>query len=171
MHMSPFEFWLIVGGLCVMLVSFRNPRGAAWIMLILADLIGTTAYWKAGLPYGEVITGGADALVCLGIYFAGKFRWEMIVYLLFQASFMVSLIYLGLHTFGIIAIDQDAYSSVLEAINWLAFLAIGGNSALQLFGRNNVDLPYFSRPWRRRFSALVFPAYREARAYSPRRSA
>lgn len=168
---SPYELTLIVLGLGTMLVSLRNPRGIAWVLLILADLIATTAYWKSGNVYGEVITGTTDFAVAYSIYALGKFKWEMWLCRLFLTSVLVSLVYLGLHGFGITFIDQDTYSSFLELINWAAFLLIGGTAAFQLFGSKDVlGDTYLLRHWRRRLSFLVVPPLRENEAYSRGRS-
>ena len=172
MSTSPYEFSLIVAAMATVLVSLRNPRGVAWVLLITADLIATTAYWKSGQFYGEVITGGFDIGVAFSIYALGLFRWEMWLCRLYLTSFLVSLLYLGLHGLSISFIDQDTYSSGLELINWMAFLSIGGVSAFQLFGTKDVlDHAYVFRPWRRRLSFLVIPPFREAETHPSGRSA
>ena len=163
--MSAYEVALIYAAMATVLISLRNSRGVAWVFLITADLIASTAYWKAGYPYGEVFTAACDATICLGIYFAGKFRWEMWLYRLYLASFGWSLVYLATRAF----VDQDTYASGLEVINWVAFLSIGGISASQLAGRHNVL--GLSGNWRRRFPAFVSPVLREDGAYQTSRKA
>ncbi len=157
--MSAYELALIYGAIAIVLISLRNSRGVAWVFMITADLIASTAYWKAGYPYGEVFTAACDATICLGIYFAGKFRWEMWLYRLYLASLGWSLVYLAVRAITLDLVSQDTYASGLEFINWIAFLSIGGISASQLAGRRDV-LGLFGN-WRRRFPAFIHPILRE----------
>ena len=144
--MSIFELSLIIGAAVTALVSRGNPRGVAWVAAITADLILSTAYWRADLPYAEVVTGCCDALICFGIYFIGAYRWELWLWRLYQVSVLISFLYLATHVFGLSSVSQDIYSSMLEAVNWIAFLSIGGISMLNRTGPSNA--PAF-RPWRR----------------------
>jgi hypothetical protein len=162
---SGYEVSLILGSLVVALMSRGNPRGIAWIAAITADLLASTAYWRADLPYAEVFTGLCDAAICFGIYFIGRYRWEMWLWRLYQGSVLISILYLGAHVFRVPSIDQDVYSSMLEAVNWIALISIGGASVLQKAGPPSVVA--FS-PWRR-FRGAVYFIYREDRPTSARK--
>ena len=154
--MSIYELSLIVCAAIVAMISRRNPRGVAWVAAITADLIATTAYWRSGLPYAEVFSGLNDAAICFGTYFIGRYRWEMWLWRLYQTSVLINIVYLACHFFGVGSVTQDVYSTLLEVVNWTAFLSIGGISA-QWIGA--VDAVAY-RPWRR-VRGPVFSLYRE----------
>lgn len=163
--MSIYEISLIIGAMLTALLSWGNPRGVAWIAAITADLMLSTAYWRAELPYAEVVTGLCDASICLGIYFVGRYKWEMWLWRLYQASVLISILYLAVHVFQVPSIDQDVYSGMLEAVNWIALVSIGTASILQVTGPSNVVA---FRPWRR-FRGSHFTLYEETGAVKARK--
>lgn len=165
--MSVFELALIIGAAITAIISRRNPRGVAWVAAITADLIASTAYWRADLPYAEVFTAMCDASICFGIYFIGRYRWEMWVWRLYQVSLLISFLYLGVHVFGLSSVSQDDYSSLLEIVNWIAFLSIGGISIRQSWWTNAA--PFLS-PWSRwrRVHFTWFSLYDETGAVKTR---
>ncbi len=139
------QFWnwvmlaLILVAACI---SIRNRRGLAWIGALALDYTISVAYWRTGLPWGEVVTGACDAAVCFTIYGYYRQRWELVVYGTFLASLAVDIYFLAgnlaVHTpWGqMISISQDTYGSLLELLNLLALLSIGGVSIVQLRGAN-----------------------------------
>lgn len=144
--MSIFEIALISVGTAVLLLSLfaKNTRGAFWVAAILVDLVLSTAYWRSGLPYADVTTALCDSAICVLVYLFGMHRWELWVFLLFLSSFVVSMVDLGVSIRTPGGMDHDTYSSMLEAINYVSFLLVGGISGLALAGGS--DFP--SAPWR-----------------------
>ena len=126
--------------------SVGHRRAWGWLLSAAASYIVSTIYWRSGQPYGAFIAGMCDALVCLAVYFFAALKWEMAVYRLFQLAVGVNFYYLGV-TLGIFpSLSHNDYAVILEIINWLALLLIGGSGALQVAGAT--DAPdAVSRPW------------------------
>lgn len=144
--MSDVDLALLFGLVLASAASYRNPRGILWLGLAAIDFIASTAYWRSGLPYAEGIAGACDAAVCLAVYFAGRERWEMGVWRLMQVSVAINFLYLAgnIGVFG--AIPHEVYSIMLEAVNWLLILFIGGMGIMQRIGVSNAGA---HRPWSR----------------------
>lgn len=139
--------WIMLGAVLVTAAfSFRNLRGLAWIGALALDYAISVAYWRTGLPWGEVVTAACDASVCFVIYHYYRQRWELVVYGAFLASLAVDIFFLAgnlaVNTpWGrMISISQDTYGSLLELLNLLALLSIGGVSIVQLRGANVLAL-------------------------------
>lgn len=134
-------------GVLILALLANNYRGAGWIVALTIDLMVSTASWKAGYPYAAAVTGSADFLLCIAIYCFAMHRWEMWVFLLYQFSMLVSIVYLGTQIWGGgLVIDHDAYSSVLEAVNYSALLIIAITSGMSLASTHRDSAAF--RPWR-----------------------
>lgn len=144
--MSPANWSLLIGALIAAGLSWRQPRALLWITLAAVDYAVSVAYWRSGLPYAEGISGMYDAAVCIAIYFGARERWELAIYRLFQVSVAVNFLFLAGNLRIFYAIDIDTYSIILEAINWLTLLLIGGMGTAQRLG---AYVDYAHRPWRR----------------------
>lgn len=134
-------------GLCFALAfSMGNKRAWGWLLASALSYVVSTAYWRSGQPYAPFIAGMCDALICLAVYFFAKLRWELWVWRLFQVSVGVNFYYLAAQ-YGIFPyLSHNAYSTMLEIINWLALMFIGGTGALQVAGAT--DAPHAAdRPW------------------------
>ena len=146
--MSAIDMALLLGAIVVSLLSYQySPRKVIWIGAAALDFVISTAYWRSGLPYAEGVGGACDVAVCLAVYSFGKQRGEMWVWHLFQTSLAINTLYLAGNLSIIRPIPHDIYSTLLEAINWLLLLLIGGMSAMQRFGAN--DYAGAHRPWDR----------------------
>lgn len=156
--MSPANWSLLIGALVAIALSWRQPRAFLWIVLAACDYAASVTYWRAGLPYAEGFAGLCDALVCLSIYFIARERWELGVYRLFQISVAVNTLFLAGNLGIFYRIDIDAYSILLEALNWLTILLIGGTGVAQWVG---TPIAAARRPWDRFRGALR--SLREAR--------
>lgn len=129
--MSGVDLSLLVGAIIVAALCVRMPRGLIWLGAGALSYIGSVIWWRVGLPHGAAVAGALDVAICLGIYFFGRFKWEMAIWRLFQASVAINFLYQLSEVGVFVDIPHDAYSSMLEAINWLVLLTIGGTAALQ----------------------------------------
>lgn len=145
--MSIYESILLITGTAAMLLSLLagHKRGALWIAAIMIDLVVSTAYWRADLPYGDVFTAVCDFSVCVLIFLFGRWRWELRLYLLMQFSVLISICDFAASLWSPGWIDHDTYSSMLEAVNYLAFIGVGGIGAFALAAGS---LPA-GKPWTR----------------------
>lgn len=157
--MTEVDTWLLGGFLLALGVSFGNWRAWAWLGASAASYVLSTVWWRSGLPYPSFIGGMADALICLGVYFVGKYRWEMWGWRLFQVSVLVNIVYLGGTLGAWASLPHNAYAVMLEAVNWLALLWIGGNGAVQAIGAAHADPAAHSLVGRLR--GIVRHLYRE----------
>ena len=155
--MSYVDTAFSIGLILALAFSIGNARAWAWLGAGAASYIVSTIYWRLGLPHAPFIGGLADAAICLAVYLWGRYRWEMIVWRLFQASVAVNVVYASilfvlikvLHyppDFPHASLLHNAYSGMLEVINAIALLWIGGNGAMQIIGATNA---HRDRPWRR----------------------
>lgn len=142
--MSVFTLTLLAGAALAAGLSWGNWRAIGWLAAVTLDLVLTVLWWNSGLPHAEVFAGTADAAVCLGIYFFGRWRWEMWVWRLMQAQVLVNVMFLASNLYVVPRIDHDTYASILEALNWIAILSIGGMAVLQRIG---YDLGRARAPW------------------------
>lgn len=132
--MTGVDLSLLIGLMVALAVSLGNRRAWGWLLAGAASYAVSVLYWRSGLPYAPFIAGLCDAAVCLVIYFRANFRWEMWVWRLFQFSVLVNIVYLGGTLEAWPSLSHNAYSIILEAINWAALLWIGGNGAIQAIG-------------------------------------
>ena len=127
--MNEFQIALLIGAVIASLLSLRLPRAQLWIWTMAAAFVLPTAWQRADLPFHPAFTLGCDAGVCLAIYFFGREKWEIGLYRIFQASVLTSLLFLAgpLEVFGtVFYMSNYGYVVVLEMLNWLALLLIGG---------------------------------------------
>lgn len=158
--MSVYEIMQIAAAGVVILLSLwaSNGRGAVWICAILLDMMLSTWAWTSGHPYAAVITAACDFTLCIAIYQFGRNRWEQWLFLLYQFSMLTSIFAHAASIFAPGWMDHDTYSSILEAVNYSAFLLIGTISGIHIASDREDILAL--RPWRR-IRALVLPSLRE----------
>lgn len=157
--MTSVDLFLLTGLIVALAVSVGKYRSWGWLLAAAVSYAVSTVYWRSGLPSGAFVAGICDALVCLAVYFWGKYRWEQWVWRLFQVSVLVNFAYLG-GTLRVLPIfTHDTYSIILEAINWIALLWIGGHGAVQAVGASD-DADASGFAWRRVYRTLL-PLHRE----------
>lgn len=122
---------LLCGAVGTAVLCRKDPRALAWIAAGATNFVLTASYEAAELPYHPAFTGFMDASMCVGIYFFGKHKWEMMLWRVFQGSVLISI----LRLLGVIHSHYD-YIVALEVCNWLALFVIGGTKALQLVDGN-----------------------------------
>lgn len=136
--MTSVDLGFAAAAVIVGLIGYRSPRVLMWLGVGALSYTTSAIYWRLGLPYGEAIAGLCDAAVCLAVYFAGKYRWEMWVWRLFQLSVAINLVYL-MGSLGVVGqISHDAYAISLEAINASVLIFLGGSASLQRLGRHGM---------------------------------
>lgn len=160
--MTGVDVSLLIGLMLALAVSVGNLRAWKWLLAAAASYVVSVVYWRSGLPYAAFIGGMCDAAICLTVYFLAKFRWEMWVWRLFQFSVLVNIVYLGGELQAWPSLSHNAYSIILEAINWAALLWIGGNGAIQAIGATDA-FPSAGGSLRRLRRALS-PLYRDRKA-------
>lgn len=156
--MSFWETMQLMVGAAALFVALlcRDNRSMLWVLAISLDLVVSTAWWRAELPYPDAFTAVCDFSVCIALYLIGRYRWELWLFLIYQFSMLVSIVDFAMSIGRAGLVDHDIYSSVLEACNYGAFLLIGGTAGLAADGRFNLSTRL---PWRwLRPSALpLFP--------------
>lgn len=154
--MSEWNWYFLIAALAVAWTSKDVPRAWLWIALGAASYTISVIYWRHVPPlgYAEGVAGACDAVVCLSIYFMAKERWEKFLYVLFATSVAVNFLYLGGNiyvgtwAFGfpmyIPHVDHEVYSSLLEVLNALVLLLIGGMGLGRRIGATDARS---HRPW------------------------
>lgn len=146
--MSEYDLALAIGLAVALGLSIGNLRAWAWLLAAAASFVASTIYWRLGLPYAPFFGGLCDAAICLAVYFFARYRWEMWIWRLFQASVAVNFYYLGA-LYGLWGnLGHNAVSAILEFINWIALLFLGGSGIFERVG--SADVFYAAhRPWSR----------------------
>lgn len=138
--MSYVDLGLLAGFVVAMVLGAGQQRVWGWLFAGAMSYVVSVIYWRSGLPYGAAVAGLCDAAVCLSVYFLGRYQWEMWVWRIFQTAVAVNLFYLA-QQYGIPArlglmwsLSHNDYSVMLEALNWIALLLLGGTGVLQMAG-------------------------------------
>lgn len=153
--MSVWNVILLSGVAAAALVAWGSWRYLAWLAAIVASYGMSVAYWDAHGPYAEVVTALGDGLIVAAIAGRARYLWELAIGLLYLVSMAVSMAYLANNIVGAHTLDHVLYSSLLEAINLVAALTLGGLAAFDKAGMvNGVAF----RPWLHIFG-IVRPAY------------
>ncbi|MUO85561.1 hypothetical protein [Agrobacterium vitis] len=166
MTISIFQAYLIVGALVCALFSMHMPRAWIWICAGVASFALSTWWARSGFEFPPAFTLLCDATVSLSIYFFGRERWEDRLADIFRLSVFVSLVYLTgpITVFGLtIEFSHYAYVTLLELINWLALILIGGTAVMD---RVNGYENGFGHLWSRHFHRSDL-AWRKARVNPP----
>lgn len=159
---SVWNIIIVCGIAGVALVSIGQMRYLAWIGAIFASYAASVVYWDFGGPYAEFFAGACDLAIVAAISIKARYIWELWLGLIYLTSAFVNMIYLANNLLGAYLLDHVAYSSILEAINIVAIVMIGGISAFEKAGM--VDGVAF-RPWMHVFGRLRYAyARRDPRA-------
>jgi hypothetical protein len=143
--MTQVEGIMLIGYAVGALVGFGQWRAKLWLACGAGVFIASSVYWRLGGPHPELFAGGLDAAVCLAVYFFGRHRWEMWVWRLFQVMLLLNMIRLAGSVEIFHNIDHTAYAVLLEVVNWLVIILIGGTAGLQRIGYDNGGA---ADPWR-----------------------
>lgn len=132
--MDAAKWALVYGAVIVAFLSWRIPRAWLWIGLGAANFAVTAIYEKYGFPMPPFLTAMCDATMCLIIYRFAEQRWEIWLFRLFQGSVLAGICYFFMaYVMGNTA-GHLTYVVVLEIINWLALITIGGTAVLEWGG-------------------------------------
>lgn len=142
--MNPYELTLLIMAVLVMAVSSKLPRAWLWIGAGIASATASAMYWNVGGPYHPVFTFFCDSIVCLLIYAGARERWELKIYFLFKTSVFVSVVYFASTHLLKLQVPPVLYASLLELVNALALLTIGGTAIVDRI-RANGD--YYGHRW------------------------
>lgn len=145
---------VMMASLCI---CARNWRGMLWIGIGVLNFIITAYYEHLGYQQHPVFTAFADGVVCLSIFMIGKYKWELLLYLVYQGSVLVSILqFLGL-TAG-----HYSYIVALEFCNYLALAVIGMWSSALMVG-DGTSAPWSPRGVVYRFIYSLFSAEQKNR--------
>jgi hypothetical protein len=135
--MTAADISLTIGLIVALAVTVGNVRAWGWLGTIAASYVVATIYWRLGGPEAPFVAGMCDAAICLAVYFLARNKWEIVVGKLYLASVAVNMVYY-FGTMGLVAsLSHNDYAAILEAINWLALIWIGGTTSLQLVGEDD----------------------------------
>jgi hypothetical protein len=139
-------------------IAAGNRRGALWVVAIVVNLMLSTAAWVVHVPYAAAVVAVLDFSLCVLIYQFGRNRWEQWMFLLYQFSMLVSILYLATMVWAPGYVDHDLYSTILEGVNYFSFLLIGTISGIQITSHDRDRFAFRTWP---RIRALVLPALRD----------
>lgn len=134
--MSSFQIALLVGAVVAALLSWKLERAWLWIAAGAASFVASTAWARYGLPLPVLFTAVCDASVCLLIYGLARQRFELLLYQLFQASVLVSIVFLTMQFISPEKAHHWFYVAILEALNWAALALISATGIMQWISAN-----------------------------------
>lgn len=171
--MNAYHLALLVATIPVLWLSAKTPRAWLWIGGLAGSFVVSVAYLRyyesielANLsaitmpgafrefPYvnlstdwlpPSIIAGATDVLLCACIRVFGQERWETVWFFrLMLASVAVNLVYSSGLILGFPPVpDQDTLGIILEIINYLALLLIGGTGLLDRVGASHGNVRTF----------------------------
>lgn len=161
--MSIYEAIQLFAASLVVLLSMvvGNRRGAGWVLAITINMAISTAAWVGDMPYAAAIVATLDFALCVLIYQLGRNKWENWLFLLYQGSMLVSVLRLAMDIWAPGYVSHDLYSSLLEGVNYCAFLLIATISGIQIGSSNDYRGRLAFSPWRR-LAMFVLPVFRDA---------
>lgn len=128
--MDAWQAALLLGACAASLIALRSPRALAWIWLVMASFFLSGAYWDSGLPYPVVFGVACDVAVFFAVLHWGRYRWEEYLVRVVQGMVIINVVWAVLT-----ASDADpshyVFAAVLEAMNWIALIVIGGGAVAQ----------------------------------------
>lgn len=142
--MNEFQVALFLGAALVALIARRLDRSLLWIAAGAVSFIASTAWARYHLPMPALFTACCDAAVCFAIYVHAKQVWELLLYQLFRASVLISVVFVGFTIFAKSG-PSSTYIALLEAVNWIALLLILGTAAVQRIEANGGAALYLGR--------------------------
>lgn len=163
--MTAVDIAIFAGVLVSAFISKDNKRGLLWLALMTFSYLLSSTYWRSGFPHSEVVAGLCDVFICFSVYYLGRERWELWLWRLFQVSLLTNILYLANGVFSWGMVSHEAYSIVLELLNWLAIISIGTISAMMSKGFTNGRA---FDPWVSVFG-FVRPVYAKARIHKETR--
>lgn len=164
--MDIWQASLLVGAFAAGLLSWREPRGIAWITAVMASFFVSGAYWDAGLPHAPLFDVGCDVAVFFLVYFMARYRWEVWLVRTIQAMVLTNIAWIVLTASGS---DPDHYmfAATLELLNWIALFIIGGGAAAQYAQSGGKDVGMDLGPRRSGGIRRALMALRSPRATPP----
>jgi len=133
--MQWYHFSLIAAALIAGAAAWNVPRAWIWLLAGAASFVVSAMWWRAGLPYGAFVGAVTDAMIVIAIHVYGRRNWEMKVAQCFLAMMLVDIMQL----FGVVQAGI-VYSSVQEAINYIAMIVIFTTGAAQWVGAYGLDI-------------------------------
>jgi hypothetical protein len=149
--MSIYALAFLLTALAVAAFSLlvNHLRGAAWVMVIVANMAMSNIYRLADRPFPDAFMAGLDLAVIALIYYAARHRWELWLWLVVQFSALVSILHLATYLIAPGWIDSEIYLLLLELCNYAAVILIGGVGGYAHAGRRGGAA---FRPWPRIFA-------------------
>lgn len=138
MFISTVDIAFIIGSVLAALPNLHRPRSLFWLLIVGIDYALSDVVWRTGFPHAEGAVAVFDACVVGALWMWGESLWEEFAENLFKLSAAVGLVYLLGDTGLIPEVEHEYYSIVLELINALFLLLIGGTGIASLVG---IDRP------------------------------
>ncbi len=143
-------------------VLAKQWRPILWVGAICLSYGLSDIAWRSHLGPVEAatVTGLGDAAICLSVYFLWRQAWELWIWRLYQVSVGFSAFYAA-SLLGIApSFGHNAYATMLEVINALAFLGMFGANLVKWI--ETLDGPVLQLG--RRFHGLGRALYRDRTA-------
>jgi hypothetical protein len=123
--------------------GLKTPRATFWVFCLTASFVASVAYYYApkpmwpGMwwPLHSGIAALCDAMIVVLIFFFGKEKWETLgLRGIMLVSVSVNMMQTSAYTLGYPPpVPHALYSSILEVINFLALILLGGIGLLDRY--------------------------------------
>lgn len=138
--LTPYNWLVLIFYGVGTLLSLGNWRAMGWAAAGAGIYVISVIYYRAGLPGPVVFAGVLDFLIIAALFRLALYRWELVLWIMFDAMLLLNLI----NSLGLTPTYE--HTTALEVLNIVAgFIVIGGAGVLTREG--HVD-NWALGPWR-----------------------
>jgi len=135
---SPWSYPIFALAILALWASWRLPRAGLWVGLSMACFVFTSLWFRHVDPETHpLLTFTCDALMSVAIMAGARERHEVVLCFLCILSAFAGLLRVGS------ALDPESYAVVLEILNYLYLITIGGVGCMERMARQNERAPSF----------------------------
>lgn len=123
------QFWIVLIGVLVAVVSRKEPRASMWLALLIIVYLVTALYWRLGLEIPYLAAALTDCLLAYAIYHFARKEWEIYAGFVVQTMCVANLAFFVMSRYIDVAVVGQ-WS--LEILNYAFFAVVGGTHLLNL---------------------------------------
>jgi hypothetical protein len=132
--LSIYNLIILSGVAAAALVSIGRPRYLFWLAAIALSYMVCVTYAHLGGESPEIVSALLDLCLAGCIAWFALRMWELWIGVMYVISGFVGMVYLSHNLMGADVIPADVHASILELINMLAIITIGGVAAFDKAG-------------------------------------
>lgn len=162
--MDVHQFALMVAVILTTILAWELPRAPRWILLMTLSFIASSQYWDWHMVepnkfvYPAMFAGLCDAFVVMVMMNVASQKWEFVLAKIIHVMIFFNVLWqmpgmwhnlmgwapgtvetvAGLLSMRVEVGDKYIYGALLDGLNWVALICIGGTAVIQRAGVNGV---------------------------------